>query len=472
MQDDLRPQLMEAYNHSWMKTPNIDRFSETALVFLRAYVQQQVCSPSRNSFMTVSQPLGPLRTTRETEHECGQGRRPDRTRVWNFIDDFRIKRRANRTSVGVGEWVASPHPAKGGETDAPGAGAHWTTLPQYFKANGYQVYGSGKTFHPNRPMNNDLPLSWTSYDNGQPQRLFRLTNAVRTPSSNQHLLTTGEDLADMRCNNGKPLFAPTVDTSTGEGSAWKRIIGCEMNDPEALLTNATLRYLSTLSPSRPFFIAMGHHKPHLPWYTPNRFFEQYGDPSQYPVAKVQEYPATADKINWHPWFDQLRISDVEPRRKQQFMRRGYYASVSYYDYHFGQVLDKLEEIGKAAETVVLATGDHGWHLGERNMWEKKGLDELDCRVPLMIRVPGLQTASRGQRTSAFAEHVDIMPTLIEFAGLPPCTEDLSGQTLGPVIRNPPVTGTGVGKAHTFSQFPRCNCSYVSRHDIATPGGVH
>ena len=53
MQDDLRPQLMEAYNHSWMKTPNIDRFSETALVFLRAYVQQQVCSPSRNSFMTV-----------------------------------------------------------------------------------------------------------------------------------------------------------------------------------------------------------------------------------------------------------------------------------------------------------------------------------------------------------------------------------------------------------------------------------
>ena len=281
-----------------------------------------------------------------------------------------------------------------------------------------------------------------------------------------NLLTTGEDLADMRCNNGKPLFAPTVDTSTGEGSAWKRIVGCEMNDPEALLTNATLRYLSTLSPSRPFFIAMGHHKPHLPWYTPNRFFEQYGDPSQYPVAKVQEYPATADKINWHPWFDQLRISDVEPRRKQQFMRRGYYASVSYYDYHFGQVLDKLEEIGKAQDTVVLATGDHGWHLGERNMWEKKGLDELDCRVPLMIRVPGLQTASRGQRTSAFAEHVDIMPTLIEFAGLPPCTEDLSGQTLGPVIRNPPATGTGVGKAHTFSQFPRCNCSYVSRHDIA------
>jgi hypothetical protein len=67
--DDLRPQLMDAYDHPWMMTPNIDKFTKTATVFLRAYVQQQVCSPSRNSFMT--------------------GRSPDRTGVWNFNDDFR-----------------------------------------------------------------------------------------------------------------------------------------------------------------------------------------------------------------------------------------------------------------------------------------------------------------------------------------------------------------------------------------------
>ena len=95
------------------------------------------------------------------------------------------------------------------------------------------------------------------------------------------------------------------------------------------------------------------------------------------------------------------------------------------------------------------------------MWEKKGLDELDCRVPLLMRVPWLATASSGVRTSALAEHVDIMPTLIELAGLSACEENLSGVSLGPVIRQPPLKGTGIGHKYAFSQFPRCNCTYAT-----------
>ncbi len=81
-------------------------------------------------------------------------------------------------------------------------------------------------------------------------------------------------------------------------------------------------------------------------------------------------------------------------------------AVSYYDHHFGMMLDALEDAGVAQDTVVLLSGDHGWHLGERNMWEKKGLDELDCHVPLLIRVPWIPAASSGVRTSAFAEAVE------------------------------------------------------------------
>jgi hypothetical protein len=103
MADDLRPQLSAAYGHSWLHTPNIDQFTSTATVFLRAYVQQQVCSPSRNSFMT--------------------GRRPDATGVYNFNSDFRISRPT---------W--SPRDTR------PGKGANFTTMPQYFKQHGYQVY--------------------------------------------------------------------------------------------------------------------------------------------------------------------------------------------------------------------------------------------------------------------------------------------------------------------------------------------
>lgn len=183
-------------------------------------------------------------------------------------------------------------------------------------------------------MNNDLPQSWTSYDDGT-------------------------DLVDMGCNGGKPLYASTVDNSTGEGSIWKRIIGCEVNDQEALLTNATVRYLGNLEKGKPFFVMMGHHKPHLPWFVPQRFFDELGDPLQYAVAQVQVYPASADKLNWHPWFDQLRITDVEPLRKQQYLRRGYYAAVAYFDYHFGQVMAQLEKSGQAQQTVTLVTGDHG-----------------------------------------------------------------------------------------------------------------
>ena len=97
------------------------------------------------------------------------------------------------------------------------------------------------------------------------------------------------------------------------------------------------------------------------------------------------------------------------------------------------------------------------------MWEKKGLDELDCHIPLLIRVPWIAAASSGVRTSAFAEAVDWMPTLIDLAGLPPCRElgDTNGVSLAPVLRDPPLSGTGVGKKYAFSQFPRCNCTYAT-----------
>ena len=110
--DDLRPQL-NAYGVSETRTPNIDELAKGATVFQHAYCQMAVCSPSRNSFMS--------------------GRRPDTTKVWNFINHFR----------------------------EPEVGANWTSLPQYFKQHGYYSYGAGKLYHPNHPPRNDYPTSWT-----------------------------------------------------------------------------------------------------------------------------------------------------------------------------------------------------------------------------------------------------------------------------------------------------------------------
>ena len=111
--DDLRPEINLTYGHPVISTPNIDKLASQALVFDRAYCQEAVCAPSRNSFMT--------------------GRRPDTTKAWNFKNHFR----------------------------QPDAGPNWISLPQYFKNHGYYTWGGGKLYHPGLPPNNDEPLSWS-----------------------------------------------------------------------------------------------------------------------------------------------------------------------------------------------------------------------------------------------------------------------------------------------------------------------
>eukprot|EP01006_Ploeotia_vitrea_P045533 TRINITY_DN66951_c0_g1_i3.p1 TRINITY_DN66951_c0_g1~~TRINITY_DN66951_c0_g1_i3.p1 ORF type:complete len:526 (+),score=35.83 TRINITY_DN66951_c0_g1_i3:39-1616(+) len=114
--DDLRVELSPyLQNTTLIKTPNVAAFAKESVLFTRAYTQQAVCSPSRNSFLS--------------------GRRPDTTQTWNFIDSFR---------------------------KTPPDGHKWIALPQMFKENGYFSAGCGKVYHPGHPKNNDLPYSWST----------------------------------------------------------------------------------------------------------------------------------------------------------------------------------------------------------------------------------------------------------------------------------------------------------------------
>lgn len=409
MVDDMRPEL-GPYGHKQIRTPHMDSLAEDATVFERAYVQQTVCSPSRNSFMS--------------------GRHPDQTRTWNFLDDFRNSHNLNTSVVPV-------H-------------ANWSSMPEYFKNRGYQVYGTGKTYHPNQPLHNDLPRSWDGYDGGD---------------------------HDPSC---QVQMDKTKNTTTGQGYQWFPIVACEQNHAELIVVNSTLKWIDAslaATPKRPFFIAMGLHKPHLPWQAPKRFFDQYDAPLGLPVAKFQDPPAGMPGVAWHPYFDQLKPSDhVTPPEKHHFLRKGYYGAVSYTDHNIGTVLDHLKAKGIYDDTVVVVWGDHGWSLGEHNLWEKKSLFENDARVPLIVKAPGI-AAAKGAHTRALAETVDIYPTVVELAGLQLPAKgasvtddpdaDLGGQSLVPVLKDP--KGATV-RAHAFTQFPRCDCGYTSDEDICT-GGV-
>ena len=143
-----------------------------------------------------------------------------------------------------------------------------------------------------------------------------------------------------------------------------------------------------------------------------------------------------------------------PPAKVSALRLEYFATITYVDQQIGRLLDALEDTGVADRTAVLFLGDHGWQLGEHNMWCKMSVFDVATRIPLLISAPWL-AGSRGRKTQAFAEAVDIFQTLADLAGIPvPGSEGAQGKSLVPVMRAPADASAAVHRA-ALSQFPRC-----------------
>lgn len=139
-------------------------------------------------------------------------------------------------------------------------------------------------------------------------------------------------------------------------------------------------------------------------------------------------------------------SSVSARRLE------YFNAITLVDQQIGRLLDTLESSGVADNTAVLFLGDHGWQLAEHSMWCKMSVFDLGTRIPLLMSAPWLKS-SHGSKIQAFAEAVDIFPTLADLAGIPvPESEGLQGKSLVPVLSAP---ATGTVHAVALSQFPRC-----------------
>jgi iduronate 2-sulfatase len=211
---------------------------------------------------------------------------------------------------------------------------------------------------------------------------------------------------------------------------------------------------------RPFFIGFGIHKPHLPWGVPERFFRQYA-PEDLPLAEHKDIPQGMPPIAWHrgQWghfnhsFDPISgpVSDAVAREA----RHGYFAAVSFADDLVGKALGALEGTGKANETIVLLTADHGWQLGEHNEWCKQTLFDVTLHIPFIIRAPGTKFGRSGRHTGGMAELVDLYRTLADLAGLPPPSSDVDGTSLAPLLENPAPTAGAAFKTAAFSQMARC-----------------
>jgi iduronate 2-sulfatase len=392
--DDLRPEL-GCYGCQTIKTPCIDRLATLGVTFERTYCQQAVCNPSRASLLT--------------------GLRPDSIRVWDLYTGFR----EHMPDV--------------------------VTLPQYFKDHGYTSIGLGKTFHNNIPDS----ISWTAkpHIDGfpfDPDAVYLTAENLKIQEDKkQRMIAQGISRID-------PLGHWYIKANAVE------IADCSDEDYfDGAQTTLAIRMMKELAvQGKPFFLSVGYYRPHLPFNAPRKYWDLYSRDSV-PLAGNQFVPAGSPSYAIHG-DQELRSYDdchdlPRPReqpwdvKRQRELVHGYYASVSYIDAQIGRLLDALDALDLARNTIVVLWGDHGWKLGEHNGWCKQTNYETDTRVPLIISGKGVK--AKGSRCSALTEFVDIYPTLCEMAGFE-VPEHLQGTSLVPLLADPALEW----KQAAFSQF--------------------
>ena len=289
------------------------------------------------------------------------------------------------------------------------------TLPEYFKQQGYHSVSLGKIFH----LKDEQSWSVPSWDSDKPNYVLE---------ENLELIRTSE-----RKRGPSTEKANVSDTAYCDGAIAERAV-------EAL----------RLMGDRPFFLAVGFYKPHLPFCAPEKYWNLY-NPDDITVPDTLPPLNAANEALTN--FQELRNYSGVPayntlsEKQSRHLIHGYYAAVSYMDAQVGKLLDELKRLGLDKNTIVILWGDHGWKLGEYGNWCKHTNVDYDLRVPLIIKTPGMNSA--GKKTDAITEFVDVYPTLCSQAGLqiPSC---LQGKDCSILLNSPEKEF----KDAAFSQFER------------------
>lgn len=396
--DDLRPEI-GAYGNPHVKTPHMDRLARSGVTFTRAYVQQAVCNPSRASLMT--------------------GLRPDTLRVWDLQTGFR------ETSPDV------------------------VTLPQHFRRHGYHAAAIGKIYHNVIPDPASWSEPWLHIDGYpfDPDAVYRHPeNTAIQEARKQEIIAAGREERSIDRYGQWYLKANATEVVDGPDDLYY----------DGAQTDVALEKLTELATrTEPFFFAIGYYRPHLPFNAPKRYWDLY-DPDSLPLAERPSPAPGAPPMAINNMRELRGYSDFShathpiegglSESEARHLKHGYYASVSYVDAQVGRLLDRLDELDLADDTIVVLWGDHGWKLGEHRSWGKMTNYEIDTRAPLILRAPG---GPADRKIHRLVEFVDIYPTLCELAGLP-VPESLEGLSAVPLLEEPGRPW----KTAAFSQFLR------------------
>jgi arylsulfatase A-like enzyme len=386
--DDLNDWTGSLGGHPQAKTPNIDRLASNGVLFTNAHCPSPLCNPSRVAIFT--------------------GVRPETTEIYSNSD------RANDLAPGL------------------------TSLPAHFRANGYRTLTTGKTFpvggaYEEAAWDLQGPGSNSGGSQGGP---FTPEEYDRTGKPREYLVE--------RLGVTRPLSGMYDQRTHHKGGSfdWGPFDLPDNAFSDGKVTDWAVEQLRGIG-EEPFFMAVGYYRPHTPLYAPAEYFEPF------PAAST-EVPETMDNdlddvpapgrylalvaatAGAHSW--------VLEAGKWPDAVAAYLACVHFVDTQVGRVLGALEESGQADNTIIVLWSDHGWHLGEKEHWGKFTGWEESTRVPLVILLPESMSGSQyaeafeaGRTYGGAVNLIDLYPTLVELAGLPP-VEGLAGRSLAPSLQ--------------------------------------
>lgn len=299
------------------------------------------------------------------------------------------------------------------------------TLSQTFRNNGYFAGRVSKIYHMRIPFEiiegtseRDDPLSWDDAIN------------IKAPEQNAPGELTNWSPKDKESQNFTGVVASGGDSEHADGMAADRAI--EMLDRVK---------------DKPFFMAVGFVRPHVPLVAPKKYFDLYDrEAMEAPVVPendLDDVPAIIRN------YKRNSTTYGVTSESHKGLLQAYYASVSYMDAQVGRVLDALEETGLAENTIVVFTSDHGYLLGHHHKYQKQHLFEEATRVPFIISVPWLKDR-HGRGTTEITELVDLYPTLTDLAGLP-APDTLQGTSLQPLLVDPQSPSWTKKQAFTISR---------------------
>ena len=419
--DDLKT-VLGCYGDKIIKTPNIDRLAKMGTVFLNNYCQQAVCGPTRASLLT--------------------GLRPDVTK----IRDLHTKMRDINPDI--------------------------VTLPEYFISQGYTTSGIGKIFHPSCVDKKFDPQSWSipflvakesDYSNGFPVQKHYQSPELKALNTKEEVVSTVENGKGKKKGEKKGEKKSKKEADDEEGARGPAFECLDLPDDaydDGVSAKLAAKQIEMLNAAKkPFFMAVGFRKPHLPFVSPKKYWDLYKREDM-PVAEFQEHAANSKIFSYQYPGELTNYSGVKEFAKfdkneanefglaidkQKELVHAYYAAVSYTDAQIGILLNTLEKLGTLNNTIIVLWGDHGWHLGDHDMWGKHTNYEQATKAPLIIAAPGLKAG----QTKSMTEFVDVFPTLCELSG-GEVPAYLDGKSLVPVMKNNKASV----KEYAMSQYPR------------------